>query len=338
MKTTRKLILLLAHILEVFSTYIPAVTSPEKEGVSTVGEVGRWIWTEAIDFVSYKDGCWQPSSIVVSVLDSLITGRIVNVVICLSVCFRSSGRLRLYPLVDFDKLLWCFGWVWQMTNQNQEDSSAGRSSRKLQVCTPGASLRARDRDKSGHFSLHTLPLWHSIFVLESRMCQPTQATSFSQRYHRTYKATKPCTNRQNPFERESKGKAWCYEISSWHQYRVVVMMFSSLKSKLMSSPAEDDFVFYICLQWKGFELILEVSILFFHLHKIGAQFPCRQHLRALIYSHSTSILHNKPLLCECSYLIQSGNNCHIWQSRNWVDCHIYDNLVIIVIYDILETD
>ena len=115
----------------------------------------------------------------------LLAGLVVNVVICLSVCFRSSGRLRLYPLVDFDKLLWCFGWVWQMTNQNQEDSSAGRSSRKLQVCTPGASLRARDRDKSGHFSLHSLPLWHSIFVLESRMCQPTQATSFSLRYHRT---------------------------------------------------------------------------------------------------------------------------------------------------------
>ena len=31
MKTTRKLILLLAHILRVFSTYIPAVTSPEKK-------------------------------------------------------------------------------------------------------------------------------------------------------------------------------------------------------------------------------------------------------------------------------------------------------------------
>ena len=58
--------------------------------------------------------------------------------------------------------------------------------------------------------------------------------------------------------------------------------------------------FYICLQWKGFELILEMSILFCHLHKIGAQFPCRQHLRALIYSQSTSILHNKPLLCEGS--------------------------------------
>ena len=41
MKTTRKLILLLARILEVFSTYIPAVTNPEKEGVSKVGEVGR---------------------------------------------------------------------------------------------------------------------------------------------------------------------------------------------------------------------------------------------------------------------------------------------------------
>ena len=110
-------------------------------------------------------------------------------------------------------------------------------------------------------------------------------------------------------------------------------MFSSLKSKLMSSPAADDFVFrcaniswfqvvtksvshlfpvlrlahlrvfqiiYICLQWKGFKLILEMSILFCHLHKIGAQFPCRQHLRALIYSNSTSILHNKPLLCEGS--------------------------------------
>ena len=109
-----------------------------------------------------------------------------------SVCFRSSGRLRLYPLVDFDKLLWCFGWVWQMTNQNQEDSSAGRSSRKLQVCTPGSSLRACDRDKSGHFSLYSLPLWHSLFVFESRLCQPTQATSFSQRDHRTKKATKQC--------------------------------------------------------------------------------------------------------------------------------------------------
>ena len=185
MKTTRKLILLRAHILEVFSTYIPAVTSPEKEGVSKVAEVERWTWTEAIDFVSYKDGCWQPSSVFVSLLDALITVMISCKCCHLSFCFRSYGRLRLYPLVDFDKLLWCFGWVWQMTNQNQEDSSAGRSSRKLQVCTPGASLRARDRDKSGHFSLHSLPLWHSIFVLESRMCQPTQATSFSQRYHRT---------------------------------------------------------------------------------------------------------------------------------------------------------
>ena len=40
MKTTRKLILLPAHILRVFSIYIPAVTSPEKEGVSKVGLVG----------------------------------------------------------------------------------------------------------------------------------------------------------------------------------------------------------------------------------------------------------------------------------------------------------
>ena len=99
----------------------------------------------------------------------------------------------------------------------------------------------------------------------------------------------------------SKGKAWCYEISSW-------WWWCSLKSKLMSSPARsaDDFRlhkilwFYICLQQKGFELILEMSILFCHLHKIGAQFPCRQHLRALIYFQSTSILHNKPLLCEGS--------------------------------------
>ena len=68
MKTTRKLILLLARILEVFSTYIPAVTSPEKEGVS------------------YKDGCSQASSIVVSVLDGLITGRISCKCCHLSVC------------------------------------------------------------------------------------------------------------------------------------------------------------------------------------------------------------------------------------------------------------
>ena len=40
MKTTRKLIVLRAHILRVFSVYIPAVTSPEKEGVSKVGVVG----------------------------------------------------------------------------------------------------------------------------------------------------------------------------------------------------------------------------------------------------------------------------------------------------------
>ena len=162
MKTTRKLILLRAHILRVFSIYIPAVTSPEREGVSKVGVGGGWTWTEAIDFVSFKDGCCQPSSVVVSLLDGLIICRISCKCCHLSLCFRSSGRLRVYPLVDFDKLLWCFGWVWQMTNQNQEDSSAGRSSRKLQVCTPGASLRARDRDKSGHFSLHSLPLWHYI--------------------------------------------------------------------------------------------------------------------------------------------------------------------------------
>ena len=41
MKTTRKLILLLAHILRVFSIYTPAVTSPEREGVSRVGVVRR---------------------------------------------------------------------------------------------------------------------------------------------------------------------------------------------------------------------------------------------------------------------------------------------------------
>lgn len=41
MKTTRKLILPPAHILEVFSIHIPAVTSPEREGVSRVGVVRR---------------------------------------------------------------------------------------------------------------------------------------------------------------------------------------------------------------------------------------------------------------------------------------------------------
>ena len=109
---------------------------------------------------------------------------------------------------------------------------------------------------------------------------------------------------QNPFERESKGNAWCYEISSWHLVESgggdVHSSPSSCHHQLAVQMTLDftrNFVF-ICLQWKGFELILEMSILFCHLHKIGAQFPCRQHLRALIYSLSTSILDNKPLLCE----------------------------------------
>ena len=147
-----------------------------------------------------------------------------------------------------------------MTNQNQEDSSAGRSSRKLQVCTPGASLRARDRDKSGHFSLHSLPLWHSIFVLESRMCQSTQATSFSQRDHRTKKTTKQCNVTTESVWKRVQGQGLMLRnlqltfSTEWWWCWIVLSSPSSCHHQLAVQMTLDftRYFDFICLQQKGF--------------------------------------------------------------------------------------